>query len=93
MTPATQLEARVRGSVQGVNFRFYTRRQARGLGLTGYVENRSDGSVHVIAQGEHGALLALLEWLRSGPSMAEVSGVDVQWAVPTVRYAGFEVRY
>jgi acylphosphatase len=92
-TPLTQLEAEVWGAVQGVNYRYYTRRQALALGLTGYVENRSDGSVRVLAQGERGALLALLEWLRSGPSMAEVSKVDVQWATPTVRYAGFEVRY
>lgn len=92
MTAAMQLEAQVRGSVQGVNFRYYTRRHALDLGLTGYVENRSDGSVHVLAQGERGALLVLLEWLRSGPSLAEVSDVDVQWATPTVRHAGFEVR-
>lgn len=93
MTSVVQLEAEVRGSVQGVSFRYYTRRQARDLGLTGYVENRPDGSVHVLAQGDRGALLALLEWLHSGPSLAEVSKVDVQWTRPSVRHAGFEVRY
>ncbi|MHB1317516.1 MAG: acylphosphatase [Anaerolineae bacterium] len=92
-TVAVQLEARVRGTVQGVSFRYYTRRQAVALGLTGFVENRADGGVHVLAQGDRAALLTLLEWLRLGPGLAEVSGVDVQWTTPTVRHAGFEVRY
>lgn len=88
-----QLDARVLGAVQGVSFRYYTRRKALDLGLTGYVENRADGSVQVLAQGDHRALLALLGWLHSGPRLAEVSGVDARWTTPTMRYAGFEVRY
>ncbi len=88
-----QMDALVHGDVQGVNFRFHTRQQAVRLGISGYVENRSDGTVHVLAHGERSALLVLLAWLQRGPSAAEVSGVDVQWGTPAVRYASFVVRH
>jgi acylphosphatase len=88
-----QLDAVVHGFVQGVNFRHYTRRQARSLRLTGYVQNLPDGTVYVVAQGNRGALAELLAWLRRGPGLAEVSSVDVTWGKVGERAVGFEVRY
>jgi acylphosphatase len=67
-----RLHAQVYGRVQGVSFRFYTRDQAVALGLTGWVSNRDDGSVEVVAEGPRPALDRLLTWLRHGPPMARV---------------------
>jgi acylphosphatase len=89
----TQFEAVVHGYVQGVNFRHYTRQHALQLGLSGYVENKPDGTVYVLAQGERNDLLALLAWLGNGPRAAEVSHVDARWGMGSVRYSGFEVHH
>jgi acylphosphatase len=67
---------RVTGCVQGVFFRDSTRRVALDLGLTGYAKNMPDGSVEVLACGGAEALDRLAEWLRSGPPMASVTGVE-----------------
>lgn len=67
---------RVTGRVQGVFFRDSTRRVALDLGLTGYAKNMPDGSVEVLACGGRESLDRLAEWLRSGPPMASVTGVE-----------------
>jgi len=88
-----RLEAIVSGYVQGVNFRFYTIREASLLGLTGYVRNLRSGQVEVVAEGERGGLETLLAFLRRGPSHARVDSVDVQWSEPTGESRSFGVRY
>ena len=49
----------VRGRVQGVFFRAATQREARRLGLTGWVKNRTDGSIEMLAEGEEEAVKEL----------------------------------
>jgi acylphosphatase len=83
----------VSGIVQGVNFRYYTARQAESLGLTGWVANRSDGSVEVVAEGPRADLQALLDWLSYGPPSAIVTGVQADWEQATSEYTAFRVRY
>jgi acylphosphatase len=65
----------VGGRVQGVFFRASTREQAMRLGVTGYARNLSDGRVEVLVCGEAAAVAQLRDWLRTGPAMAEVTGV------------------
>ena len=72
-----RLHAIVHGRVQGVNFRYYTQQRAMDLGLDGTVANRADGTVEVFAEGPRSALDALLQFLREGPSLAEVDQVDI----------------
>ncbi len=88
-----RLNAVVQGLVQGVNFRYHTQRRARSLGLRGYVRNRADGTVEVVAEGPRRAVEELYSWLHTGPAMAEVRNVDASWSAPTGQYASFEVRY
>lgn len=88
-----RLEAIVSGFVQGVNFRFYTIREAVPLGLDGYVRNLRDGTVEVVAEGERRDLEKLLAFLRRGPSHARVEAVDVEWSEPKGDLRSFEVRY
>lgn len=87
-----RLETTVRGYVQGVGFRAFVQRQARALGLTGWVCNRSDGSVCFVAEGSRPDLLALVDRVNNGPSEAEVQDVDVSWLPYTGAFSNFEVR-
>lgn len=65
----------VSGRVQGVGYRWSCLRAAEQLGVYGWVRNRPDGSVEVVAEGAVGAVEALVEWCRQGPSHAVVSTV------------------
>ena len=66
----------VRGRVQGVGFRWWTRGRARELGLVGSVRNRPDGSVEVIAAGPVDRLERFRGLLRRGPTSARVEDVQ-----------------
>lgn len=72
----------IRGRVQGVGFRWFVRERARGLGLTGWVRNRDDGSVEVLAHGDESSLRQLRSLLGTGPSGARVSAVEDQQGEP-----------
>ena len=74
----------VRGRVQGVGFRWFVRERARALGLTGWVRNRQDGTVEVLAEGTDAALRELRTLLRAGPSGARVSEVEDQPTTPNI---------
>jgi len=88
-----RLHAVVSGTVQGVNFRYYTARQAEALGVTGWVANRWDGTVEVVAEGMRADLQALLDWLEHGPPSAHVDGVESAWEEPDGELKSFRVRY
>jgi acylphosphatase len=66
----------IRGVVQGVGFRHATRREALRLGLRGWVRNRGDGTVEVVAVGDATRLDALERWARHGPPAARVEQVE-----------------
>jgi acylphosphatase len=74
-----QVHLFVRGRVQGVYFRASTQREAKRLGLTGWVKNRPDGGVEILAEGEEDTLKELIGWANRGPSAARVERVDVRW--------------
>jgi acylphosphatase len=88
-----RLHARVYGRVQGVNFRYYTQREASNLGLTGWVANRFDGSVEVVAEGGKAALQRLLVFLHRGPPSARVANVNADWEEATGEFDYFAVRH
>ena len=81
----------VGGSVQGVGFRWSLSREARRLGVQGWVRNRADGTVEAVAEGPDEAVAALVEWCRSGPGGAQVTGVEVTEEAPE-GVAGFEIE-
>jgi acylphosphatase len=81
----------VSGRVQGVFFRDAMRREARRHGVTGWVRNRSDGTVQAHLEGAPDAVAAVVLWCRSGPRGAEVE--DLRVAAAQVSGAdGFVVR-
>jgi acylphosphatase len=67
----------VHGRVQGVFFRDSTVRTARALGLSGWVGNRTDGTVSAFVQGSESAVAQMLEQMREGPPTARVERIDV----------------
>ncbi|MFP4655858.1 MAG: acylphosphatase [Methanohalobium sp.] len=92
-TPDTGIEIYISGRVQGVFFRQFTKDAAIDLGLTGYVQNLPDGRVRVVAEGSQEKLNKLIDKLHSGPSLANVENVDVNWYEPTEKFTDFHVRH
>jgi acylphosphatase len=80
----------VYGKVQGVGFRAFTRKQARLHAVTGYAHNQADGSVAFALTGPRSAVVAMLQTLEVGPTLAQVSRVDVSWQ-PAEDMRGFEI--
>lgn len=88
-----QIDCRIVGRVQLVMFRDFVVRRGRALGLTGEVENLSDGTVRVVAQGSRESLERLIASLRKGPLLARVDDVSVRWSVPESHFGRFVIRY
>ena len=82
----------VSGRVQGVSFRASTCHEGRKLGLEGWVRNRQDGTVEVLACGSDQQLRLLEEWLWQGPPGARVSAVE-RFAAPPGQFTGFNIQY
>lgn len=87
-----RLEASVRGRVQGVGFRYFVLTQASHFGLTGWVANEQDGSVHCVAEGPRDDLESFLELLQEGPASAMVERVAEDWLPYTGRWGSFGLR-
>ena len=87
-----RLHATVRGRVQGVSFRFYTRDVAASLGLTGWVANRYDGSVEIVAEGPRAKLERLLDFLQHGPPMSRVDDVQSEFSSAAHEFDHFTIE-
>ena len=81
----------VRGRVQGVFFRVHTKEVAESLNLTGWVKNRPDGSVEIVAEG--GNVESLINWCHEGPPSSNVEDVSVNYNEPKNEFNAFEIKY
>jgi acylphosphatase len=86
-----RLHAQIEGRVQGVGFRAFVEQNAIMLRLSGWVRNRWNGSVEVVAEGERQDLERLLTALQRGPRSAYVTKLDVNWGSATGEFYGFSV--
>ncbi|NXI07490.1 ACYP1 protein, partial [Irena cyanogastra] len=67
----------VYGKVQGVFFRKYTQGEAKKLGLVGWVQNTSHGTVQGQIQGPTARVRELQEWLRKiGSPQSHISRAE-----------------
>jgi len=87
-----RLTAWVRGDVQGVGFRWWTRSRALELGLTGFASNRPDGGVQVVAQGPRDSCQRLLDLLEGGSTPGQVDKVVAEWSEVGDAFTGFTER-
>ncbi len=88
----SRVHLKIHGRVQGVYFRASALAQAQKLALAGWVRNCPDGSVEMLAEGEHKAIEGLIVWCRRGPDGARVSRVDLDWEQPQNDLVGFSIR-
>ncbi len=91
-TPERRMHAKVTGRVQGVGFRYFVLREAQSLGLTGWVRNRWDGSVEVVAEGDIEMLRSLAGVLKKGPPSSSVTEVDTDLQTASGEFGSFHVR-
>ncbi|MFO7713480.1 acylphosphatase [Desulfosarcina sp.] len=83
----------VSGRVQGVWFRAETQQAARRIGVHGWVRNNRDGTVEAVVEGARTAVLAMIDWCRTGPSRSRVEKVEVAWQPCQGDSADFEIHY
>jgi acylphosphatase len=83
---------KVMGDVQGVNFRYFARKKAKELNLTGWAKNEHDGSVTILAQGTEEALKEIVAWSGEGSPMATVKKVTAEVTEANESLKGFEVK-
>ncbi len=88
-----RMHATVHGMVQGVGFRAFVQREAARLNVTGWVANRPDGTVEVVAEGRREALDRLAHALRQGPRLAEVEDVRLAYSDAAGEFSSFRIRY
>ena len=88
-----RLEARVKGLVQGVSFRYYTQREAISLNIVGWVRNESNGDVTLAAEGSEEALQKLLSFLHEGPTYARVDLVESEWREASGEFQRFRIAH
>ncbi len=81
----------IRGRVTGVYFRASAQREARRLGITGWVKNRADGSVEILAEGDEESIKEVISWSHHGPSAARVDAVDIRWRSYTGEFPDFRI--
>jgi acylphosphatase len=80
------------GRVQGVGFRYTAQQTARPFALTGWVRNRRDGSVELVAEGEEQTLLDFLAAMQSSPLGGHISDATISWREATEAFQDFTVQ-
>lgn len=92
-----RLECKVIGLVQGVMFRDFVKRNAQKLGLTGTVENRPDGSVHIVVEGVENQLKKFVPILHKKPlisrMVAHIETIEEKWGEATGEFPNFKILY
>jgi acylphosphatase len=87
-----RLHAHIEGRVQGVGFRYFTQERAVFLGLTGWVRNRWNGTVEIVAEGPKEDLEILLKTVRRGPRVGTTQNVKFDWQAFSGEFSTFRIR-
>ena len=88
-----QAEIIVNGLVQGVGFRYFVLREAKRLGLNGYVKNLYTGEVLTVVEGEKAVVEEMINKLRVGPIHAAVKNCKIDWQQSKNEFTDFEVKF
>lgn len=79
----------ISGFVQGVGYRHFVKKNAKGLGLTGWVKNLPDGRVEAAFEGPKEKLEQMIALCKKGPFISEVEDVTVEWGMKEGEYTDF----
>ena len=84
----------IRGTVQGVGYRYFSSRTAQAFGLVGWVRNLADGTVELWAEGPVDKVTQLETWCREGPPNARVDGIKLicRETISQISFSKFEIR-
>ncbi len=83
----------IKGHVQGVGFRHFTKTNARQHKIEGWVKNLADGRVEAVFEGEEEQVRKMIDLVHEGPRASRVSDVDVEWQEPDGNFGNFRVTY
>ena len=83
----------VTGKVQGVGYRYFTRREAESLDLVGSVRNLDGGAVEILAAGEPDALTELARRLKKGPPAGRVDELVKTAAPASLTASTFRITF
>jgi len=82
----------ISGKVQGVAYRFSAKREADQLSLTGWVQNRANGDVEIMAEGHQTQLNQFIKWAQTGPKFADVHGIVIKNLKASNEFKQFNIR-
>ena len=83
----------IKGKVQGVAFRYYTKKLAEELGIYGYVKNLINGDVETVVSGSPENLEVFENFLHTGPPSAKVSYVEKKESDSEIPVSSFEILF
>ena len=81
----------ISGRVQGVGYRYSTRKKAETLGIVGWVRNLPNGQVEALIAGNSTQIDQMIAWFHDGPPAAKVAAVETEEQTPQ-QHEGFEIR-
>lgn len=89
-----RVHVHIKGRVQGVGFRYATRRKALSLGLTGWARNLPDGRVEALFEGDRGDLETVVAWCQTGPGPpAHVDSIETLWDMDAPLHDSFNIGF
>ena len=77
--------------MQGAYFRVSAKQKALNLGVRGFVQNESDGTVSVEVEGEPNAVEQMVSWCKKGPGLARVKAIEVT-ELPARNFVSFDIK-
>jgi acylphosphatase len=82
----------VKGTFQGVYYRYNALKKAEEYHLTGWVRNKADGNVEIVCEGAEEDIKNIVQWCKQGPEGAYVREVETDWEQYTGEFNVFEIR-
>jgi acylphosphatase len=79
------------GRVQGVNLRWMTKNYCDISGIKGYIMNKEDGTVFIVAQGEKNKLNSFLRWIQNNPGLSKIEEMNCKWKTPSMQFKEFSI--
>ena len=83
----------ISGRVQGVGFRANARQKAQTYGVNGWIKNLFDGRVEAVVEGDKDSVQQMINFLKRGPSFANVTDVEINDEPPTGNLSNFSIKY